>query len=221
MTKIRLVPFIGLALALALFAFAQCTHAELTTTVRHIAPTATDWAQLVTFDPFDPALGTPYAESLALTSTVHHDFQAKFTAPTTMTLTGGPTTVDVEGPGVTGGLFFDRVNRSASGAFTTESLAPSDVTQSRTISVPLDPNGLALQVSAASTDSYQTENGNGTGIIHTLADANLELTYCYSPHPNPIPPTQPSAVPEPASWFLAILGIVGTACMRRALSLLV
>jgi hypothetical protein len=181
---------------LAILLFCLSARAGLVTQVRQVPLTPTDWSQTVTFDPFNAALG--HLDSVELTAMAHtmSTFSATFTAPSTITLTAGPTAIQVADVLT---LTTTAVTRQAQASGTTLVLPPAVAEVSGLANLPLNPAGLVLPVVATSHSSFHSDTGNGKGTVRTLAGVDLTLKYEY---------TRAAPVPEPPTGLVLASGLV-------------
>lgn len=211
MRYVKTAMYAGLMVALAHLGQGQA-KAEFVAQLRSVDETPTDWTGSLTFNPFDASLGTLTGVHIDATATIDHQFTASTPVADTVTLTAGPTTVNV-GPYLT--LSETPVVRTMAGPGDDVVLTPASAILTGGADLPVDIGPLILPVGASSTSSFVSESGNGHGEVRTEAALDVVLTYEYLP----TVPGVPGGVPEPSSivmWGLGILGVVvGRACRRE------
>jgi hypothetical protein len=157
------------------------------TQTRWVMEQPTDWAETLHFDPLPEGVSTIH---LSATAHLNHRVEAM---PADVTLILGPSSIrspyfDFEFPAVPRGL---------------GDLTPVSFVATATADIPVLPGPFDFTTTAQSFSSTVIPSGNGTGTVLTTASLDVTIEY-----------QTPVSIPEPTSFVLLGLGVVGVVGSR-------
>ena len=223
------------ACALAAFAPASTLASPSPITTPEVSAsipvTPTDWspgfppglADPLAIPKFDSTLGKLLSVNVEMNYSIKNDFSMNFISPAEITVGATQTKIVVErpdksviaqatpadvsrsssisGPSFPKGVTFPTLNRSGTTGFLTLNSA-ADLAM---FTAAKKGDTLALPVMATAQSTFSSSTGNGSGVVNTVAGANVVVTYTYAPAP----------VPEPATIAVLGAGVLGLIVSRR------
>ncbi len=193
---------------------ASAAKADFLTQTSTVSLATTDFNQTLTYDKFDPSLGTLLSVRLAFAGTIASTF-VFFAGPTPTVVTAdvagtiaiGPTagsttsilaTIDNDATRSLPANGSDSFAQTAIGSAGFSSTDPTD------LALFTGPGTLTVPLAVTATSLVSTDTGNGGGLVRTKAGGDFTIRYEYR------------AVPEPSSVALMGLGaLAATAWLGR------
>lgn len=207
-----------------LSAFAALAQAESIVQTFTVEERFTNWAQTLSFDSFDPELGTLQEVVIDYTATIHNSgsfantgngsgrFSAQFNDTLTLAEWGGDILASLNTTVSTGYVWLTKADGTYSFDLGVQTLS-GQINQLDGLDVFIGNDSIDFLLSASGW-VYMTGSGNARMMARTTAAGAVSVTYNYLPNLIPAP-DDGGRVPEPSAPALLVLGLVVLTLTRR------